>query len=193
MSAGMALSNDKACFVTGWMNPSARRVQRLAVEIQFLEQRSMRPWRSAHRPDRRATDGRSTPCGRAPGGSARFPVCIRPVRRPLSGVMRRQCVTACLPCPSPVTIAIFLRLPDERARGASTVPLAGQRHARHDRQIAPVDRMLGELPRQPFVRDVILGDQHQPRRVLVDAVDDARAAPRRRCPTGCPRNGGAAR
>ena len=32
--------------------------------------------------------------------------------------------------------------------------------------------MVGELPRQPLVREVVLGDDQQPRRVLVDAVDD---------------------
>ena len=34
--------------------------------------------------------------------------------------------------------------------------------------------MRGELPRQPFVGDIGLGDDQQPGRVLVDAVDDAR-------------------
>ena len=42
-----------------------------------------------------------------------------------------------------------------------------------DREIAPVDRMGGELLGQALVRDVGLCDDQQPRRILVDPVDDA--------------------
>ena len=85
---------------------------------------------------------------------------------------RFQCVTARLPRP-PSTIAIFLRSCAERASGASTVPSAAFGTPLDDRQIAAVDAVRGELLRQAFVGDVGLGDHQQPRRVLVDAVDDA--------------------
>ena len=37
MSDGIALSNDKALLVTGWMKPKLRGVQRLALEIQIVQ------------------------------------------------------------------------------------------------------------------------------------------------------------
>ena len=43
-----------------------------------------------------------------------------------------------------------------------------------DREIAPLDAVRGELPGEPLMSDVGLGDDQQPRRVLVDPVDDAR-------------------
>src|SRR5690349_3048095 len=52
-------------------------------------------------------------------------------------------------------------------------PLRLARNVADDRQIATVDRMLRELLRQPFMRTVVLGNDQQARRVLVDAMDDA--------------------
>ena len=46
------------------------------------------------------------------------------------------------------------------------------RNAVDDREIAPVDRMGGELLGKALVSDVGLGDDQQSRRVLVDAMDD---------------------
>src|SRR3546814_8387548 len=45
---------------------------------------------------------------------------------------------------------------------------------RDDRPIATIDRMRGELFCQADVRAVVLGGDDQPRRILVDPVDDAR-------------------
>ena len=153
--------------------PKLRRVQRLAVKVQVPSTTCRASFPSARRPGRRASG---------------WPIeamwtrtwCVRPVssRHSTSAASLRtssrfQCVTARLPR-LPSTMAIFLRLVAERASGASTVPSARLRNAVDDREIAPVDRMRGELLRQALVRDVGLGDDQQARRVLVDAVDDAR-------------------
>ena len=71
--------------------------------------------------------------------------------------------------------------------------VARLRNAGDDREIAPVDRMGGELLRQSFVRDVGLGDDQQARRILVDAVDDARPGDAADARQRCRRNGGAGR
>ena len=44
--------------------------------------------------------------------------------------------------------------------------------ARAYRQIAAMDRMVGELSRQPLMRRIGLGAHQQPGRVLVDPMDD---------------------
>ena len=67
-----------------------------------------------------------------------------------------------------------MRLAEERASGASIVPLGGVGQARDDREIAPVDAVLRELRGEPFMGDVGLGDDQQPGRILVDPVDDPR-------------------
>ena len=46
------------------------------------------------------------------------------------------------------------------------------RNAGDDRQVAPVDAVGGELLGQPLMGDVVLGDDQQARRILVDPVDD---------------------
>jgi hypothetical protein len=51
---------------------------------------------------------------------------------------------------------------------------AGPRNAVHYREIAAIDRMRRELLCEAFMGDVGLGDDQKARRVLVDAVDDAR-------------------
>jgi hypothetical protein len=48
-------------------------------------------------------------------------------------------------------------------------------HAMRDGQIGALDRMVGKLPGEPLMRSVGLGDHEKARRVLVDAVNDARA------------------
>ena len=86
-------------------------------------------------------------------------------------------------------LAVRRRAGERRVDGAS----ARLRNAGDDRQIAPVDRMGGELLRQAFVRDVGLGDDKQAGSILVDPVDDAR--PRNAADARQPaaRNGEAAR
>jgi hypothetical protein len=44
----------------------------------------------------------------------------------------------------------------------------------HDRQIAPGDRVILELPRQPMMRPVRLRHHDKPRGILVDPVHDPR-------------------
>ena len=52
-------------------------------------------------------------------------------------------------------------------------PAAGHHLAPDQREIFLLDLALGELARQLFVRLVVLGDDHQPRRALVQPVHDA--------------------
>ena len=78
-----------------------RRVQRLAMETKLLQQLAVRLSGAGRRPDRRAGDGRSRPCGRGPGGSGRFPAGIRPAPHHLSDVQPlpvgdRALAAACL-------------------------------------------------------------------------------------------------
>ena len=62
-----------------------------------------------------------------------------------------------------------------RARERRVDRARGRRGAaRHDRSVAPIDAVIVELLRQPFVCPVGLGGDHQAGRVLVDAVDDPR-------------------
>ena len=72
-----------------------------------------------------------------------------------------------------LTTAIFLRFAEERASGASIVPPAGSGGPRRSPSSA-ARCCAGELAGQPLMRDVGLGDDQQPGRVLVDPVDDAR-------------------
>ena len=102
-----------------------------------------------------------------------------------SGVIRRQWVMARLPWPSPVT-AIFLRLADERARGASIVPLGGQRHARR-RSPDSGGRCCAWRTAAPALR----GRRRSWRPPAAPTCPcrcggRCRAGRRRRCPTGCP-------
>ena len=50
----------------------------------------------------------------------------------------------------------------------------GRRPAPDDRRVAALDPMDAELGREPHVGAVVLGDHHEPARVLVEAMDDAR-------------------
>ena len=72
-----------------------------------------------------------------------------------------------------------------------------RRRAPHQREIAALElalaAMIGELLGERAMRPVGLGDDEQAARVLVEAMHDARAAPRRRCLRGSPRNGRSAR
>ena len=106
--------------------------------------------------------------------------CVRPVSSAhstsaasRSSVSRFQWVTARLPLPAGDDgdlLAVGRRAGE---RGVDRA-VRGPRHAADDRQIEAVDAVGGELPGKPFVGDVGLGHHQQPRRVLVDAVDDAR-------------------
>ena len=71
-------------------------------------------------------------------------------------------------------MAIFWRLAVERASAASIRPAGGTGTAGDDGGIAPFHGMRGELPRQEFMRRIGLGDDQQPRCILVDAMDDPR-------------------
>ena len=62
--------------------------------------------------------------------------------------------------------------------GRCAQPRSGRvRRAADHREIAPLEVVRGELRRQPLVRRVGLGDDQQPRGVLVDPVHDARPEP----------------
>ena len=76
--------------------------------------------------------------------------------------------------------AIFFRFDGSRPIGG--VDAASRHHLAPDqRDVLLLDLPLGELAGQFLVRGVVLGDHHQPRRAAVEAMDDARAASRRRC------------
>jgi hypothetical protein len=52
--------------------------------------------------------------------------------------------------------------------------LGGAEPSSGDRPVASIDRVLGELRGEAGMRPVRLGGHHQPRRILVDPMDDAR-------------------
>ncbi len=102
--------------------PERRRVQRLPVKAEFVKQLAMSLARTAVD---RVAEQRMSDRGHVDAdlvGAAGFEAAFDQ-RGIAEDVFRFQCVTARLPRPS-ATIAIFLRLADERARGASIVPSA---------------------------------------------------------------------
>ena len=81
-----------------------------------------------------------------------------------------------------------------RSIGASIVPLGAVGRAPDERQIAalaaaPVRPWSANCAASALVRAVGLGHHHQAGGVLVEPVHDAGPLARRRCPTGCRRNG----
>ena len=74
----------------------------------------------------------------------------------------------------------------ERASGASTVPAGGRGLPADDRLVAPVDDVVGELLRQPLMRAVGLGGDHQPATCPCRCGGRSPAARPRRCPTAMP-------
>ena len=184
MSAGMSLSNDKASLVTGWMNPSSRRVQRLAAETQPFEQRSRGLSCSSidRIADQRMADRRHVDAHlmRAPGFQPAFDQ-RRAVAAADHPPVRHRALAA-----RRSTIAIFLRLVARPRERRSTVP-AGGGQAGDDREIAR-DRCCARRtgPRAPRARG---RSWRRPSAPTCPCRCGGRclAARRRRCPTACRR------
>ena len=83
-----------------------------------------------------------------------------------------------------------------RPMAASTLPAETskppQTSARYSRIKRAGAAVVGEKVGEALVGGVGLGDDEKPGRVLVEPMDDARAASRRRSPRGSLRNGGSA-
>ena len=67
-------------------------------------------------------------------------------------------------------LAVLARPGEGGVNDARRIP----RDTRHDREVAAVDRVIGELLGQSLMRLVMLGNDKQPRRILVDTMDNSR-------------------
>ena len=183
----------------------ARRVQRLA-----RERRQRAAPAGARRRCRRPADGRRRPGAPGSGGCARSPAGTRPAPPRSSGRTAPAPAPASPPaCRSRSAPPSACGRPDagrSRPRSAARRPAPRLTPARSGeprlgrvgravghREVAPLEVVGGELRARAPVGGVGLRDHQQARGVLVDAVDDARAAAARRSPTACRRSGAAAR
>ena len=100
------------------------------------------------------------------------------------GRAARKSVFACSPV---LTIAIRFRSRGSRAIGLSTVSSLAIEMTPAQSGVSPRDLSLREVSAEPAVRAIGLGDEQQPRRLLVESMHDPLALDRRIPASGSPR------
>ena len=201
--AGGGAAKWRAWPVTGWRKPRRRGVQRLAREgeqgVPSRRRAGAAPRRGCGggRPGRPPAGGRHGPggrgsggCGRCAAGSAAGRRRRRPgALRPVAGERR---LAAALGVRT-VSTAMRLRSAGWRPIGASISPGRRLGQAPGQGEVFAVEVALGEGGGQGAVGALGLGHDHDAGGVLVEPVDDAGPASRRRCRAGPRRHGPAGR